>query len=394
MTTDTKFSDTVIPTNVESPYFWTYKQNPLLCIIQVEPLSDIDEGLVASYREKYSNYRIVTVDKIPLLHLSNRYPRLSASEYLRSLLPTDVVAATQLSIDGNDRDSTNSENPPKIPDTMEDRYRLAYGKLKDSDYPMVESLLTLEDCLEREILDCKLGATISLTPGFLDTISARLYNTMATNFYANGDVTEAMAAQAIINYNLTPANTMMQKNHRKLCKIMAHRIVPYLSTKIPTLILLDSSHFNSFITGSCADRLITEHGAFINGSEMALSSTIEGIEAIYQTIGSDDNAMISLLARIWVIQSLIDVCDIEFAKDRLEICKINVVAKLLGKYIGHEDPEDAIDLFSFYTATSRNPIVSLKKHRWIVKNIADIYRKVGYNDRADYITRTADALKK
>lgn len=384
MTTDTKSSTANDSLRITSPYFWSYSKNPKLSIVQVEPLSDIDEDLVFAYRKQNPQYRVVTVDKIPLLHLSNRYPRLSGSEYLRSLLSPDTVTKIQAAIE-------SQQVGDNIPDSMTDRYKLAYGHIENN--PQVDSLLTLEECIDRELLDCKLGATISLYPGFLDTIAARLHNTLAPNFYANGDVTEAMAAQAIINYDLTPSYTMMKENHRKLCRILTKRIIPYLETEVPTLILLDSSLFNSFITGSCADRLITEYGAFNNGSEMSLSSTIEDIEAIYKTIGSDNNAMISLFARIWIIQSIIDVCDIEFARDKLEICKINIMSKLLGSYISKPDSTDAIDLFSFYTATSRNPTVSLKKHCWIVKNIAEIYRKVGYDERADFIMRECEKLK-
>lgn len=388
MTTETKpsldNSKKNDPEKITSPYFWNYNRNPKLSIVQIDPLSDIDEDLVSAYQQHNPKYRIVTVDKIPLLHLSNKYPRLSASEYLRSLLHPHMLAHVQAEIDTLTVDN--------IPDTMADRYKFAYSNI--TEFPEVESLLTLEECLQREILDCKLGAAISLSPGFLDTIAARLHSTIATHFYANGDVTEAMAAQSIINYDLTPSYTMMRENHHKLCKILTKRIVKYLDTDIPTLILIDSSHFNSFITGSCADRLITEYGAFNNASEMTLSSTIEGIEAIYHTVGSDTNSMISLLARIWVIQSLIDVCEIEFPRDRLEICKINIVSKLMGSYISQPDTTDAIDLFSFYTAFSRNPIVALKKHRLIIKNIADVYRKVGYGERADYILRICDELKK
>jgi hypothetical protein len=384
MTTDTKPSTVTDSHRITSPYFWSYSKNPKLSIVQVEPLSDIDEDLVFAYRKQNPQYRVVTVDKIPLLHLSNRYPRLSGSEYLRSLLSPDAVAGIQAAIE-------LQQVGDSIPDSMTDRYKLAYGHITNN--PQVESLLTLEECIDREILDCKLGATISITPGFLDTIAARLHNTLAPNFYASGDVTEAMAAQAIINYDLTPSYTMMKENHRKLCRILTKRIIPYLATDVPTLILLDSSLFNSFITGSCADRLIIEYGAFNNASEMSLSSTIDDIEAIYKSIGSDNNAMISLFARIWVIQSIIDVCDIDFARDKLEICKINIVSKLLGSYVSQPDTTDAIDLFSFYIATSRNPSVSLKKHSLIIKNIADIYRKVGYGDRADYVLRECEKLK-
>jgi hypothetical protein len=371
-------------TMITSPYYWRYDKNPNLAIIQVDPLSDIDSELVEKFKKQNVSYRIVVVDKIPLLHLSNHYPRLSSSEYLRSLLPANDIENIQHAV--------NNDNGENIPDTMAGRYKLAYTVIKTLPQ-MVECLMTVDECLERERLDCELAPMINIYPGFIDTIVARLYNTLATHFYANGDVTEAMVAQSIINYkNITASNTATGNNHRKLCKLLTSRIEPYLTTKIPTLILLDSSHFNHFIEDSCADRLVSKYGKFTQGSEMTISTTIEGIEEIYKDMNNDSDSMISLFARIWVIDSLLNVCEVEFKRERLEICKINTVAKLLEGYLKHDDPEDAFDLFSFYMAMSRNKHAAFNKHKWIVKNIVVLYRKEGYNERADAIEAKCNAV--
>ena len=371
-----------------SPYVWEYEKNPNLRIVQVDPLSDIDSDFVAQYTRQNPGTRIVLIDKIPLLHLSNRYPRLSESEYLRSVLDRDAIEAVQESVD-----SQVTEGDTSLPDSMVDRYRLAYTTIQTPEH--VEVLLSLEECLERERRECQWASHVPLRPGFIDTVVARLYNTLATSLYASGDVTEAMAAQSIINHgSMNMSNKVARKNLRWICGILATRLEKYVGTRTPTLVLLDSSFFNPFILGSCADIMISKYGSFTNGVETSLSTSAETIQSIYNEIGSDINAMISLLSRIWMVQSIIDVCNVEYNTKLLEVVKVNIVVKLMGSYISQDDHTDAFDLYSFYVALSKDPNAALKKHLWIVKHVSQLYRKAGYTERAQFIEREAAALSK
>jgi hypothetical protein len=166
-----------------------------------------------------------------------------------------------------------------------------------------------------------------------------------------------------------------------------------VTTTIPTITLMSMDTFNIFIRGSCVDRLIRGYGILDCGSTAAVSSCVESIEEMFRESKADTNEVITLLARVWIMDSLSQVCNVAWDGDRLEICKIGIVRHLLGHYMGQDDRSDAYDLFSFYTAMSRKPSVSLKRHTSIVRDIARLYRMDGYDDRASYIERECELLR-
>jgi hypothetical protein len=354
--------------------------------VQVEALPDIDAELVAAYRQKFSKYRIVVADRKDIIHLSNRYTRSSIAEYLRALLPGHVVKRLQEIIDSHPHMTTEEQQ-------IDFAYRLDISAVLEEYGCSIDALLDRESSLEVHRREIELLKRIDLSPGFLTSVITRLHGTLTASFYASQNITEAMVAQSIINYKLTPWCKLAHSQLRELSKELYGRIETMITTTIPTITLMSMETFNIFIRGSCVDRLIRGYGILDCGSTAIVNSCVESIEEMFRESKSDTNEVITLLARVWIMDSLAQVCNMTWDADRLEICKIGIVRHLLGHYMGQEDRTDAYDLFSFYTAMSRKPSVSLKRHTSIVRDIANLYRKDGYDDRASYIERECELLK-
>lgn len=360
--------------DITAPIFWVSRANPNVSIIQVDPLSDIDDDLIRRYRLNHPQHRIVLTDMREVLHLSNNYSRSSTAEYLRAVLTPTQITNLQTQIDQH-----------AVIDNIDDQIKLAYQL--DIGDAAITPLLTMAQAVTHHQSDAALMTHVDLSPGFLSTIVARLYGTLTTSFYANGDITEAMVAQSILNYDLTPWSTDVRKHYGALCGVLSQRLQHIItSTTVPTLVIIDMVYFNMFVNNSCADRLIRICGGFDCGREASIGNSIDTLDTIYNSIKSDTNELITLLARIWVIDALMQACELVHDTTTIEHCKIAVVGDLLTHYMSTatttDDHSDVYDLFSFYMGMSRCPDVAHRQHSAICTTVANLYRTDGYDAQA------------
>ena len=363
--------------SITSSSYWTFRSNPLFSVVQTDTLSDIDNELVTAYRHKHSQFTILIAERRDLLHISNRYSRSSTSEYIRALLPEALVKRLQEIIDAH-----------PIANGPEQEIELAH-KISLDDVDMggfkIISLLNLEKELEFFRAHANiLQKQIALNQNFLTTLVNRLQSTLITHFYASGNITEAMVAGSIVSYKLVPWQSKSYKHLKELSNQLTSRIVQHLNSKTPVLALLDLQCFNIFIPGSCAANLIKNCGAFDCASEARISetSTVEYVEKVLRDSQGQIDVLITLLARVWIMDQFAHVCTVEWDATRLEICKIGIVRRLLSHYLGQDNKTDAYDLFSFYRAMKRDPRASLKKYTSIVNDMVKLYREDKYNSLA------------
>jgi hypothetical protein len=299
-----------------SPFVWKCEKNPLLTVIQVDPYLEIDEralsavlpGLQSSL-QKGEDCKVLITDATPLLYLTplGQNKRNTIAEYLRQLVCIGETGKSLASWTGEKLAEKNN-SPNSILKTLSMAYEIPCPA-------NIQILLNHEECqqlvnsnMQLPLLWQELKKEIDMEKApFLDSICQQLFEEQARQFYAKDCSMEGMVAQSILNYKLTPAHRHGQEIYHNLCAKLSNRLSEYIDTKVPVVILLEAPLFNIFLKGSCADLLITSHGAFENHLSTKLAISIEELESQCFNSSHAIQTMLILLSKIWVIFSLLNV---------------------------------------------------------------------------------------